>query len=209
MPSSERTSSLGALRAAVAQRRNLKDCGIWMFFLLLCAGYLFRFHLVDRKHSILPVGYLWIYVAILASAYATGLIRHWNPSMRQTDLLNLLFPALFLYLAINMLDTRAKLYRILWYLFVVSVINAVMLSGFFLMGHGVQFTLGAGQTGSRVVTLDSGSLLSCMAMSLVAFSWIMSGRLSPSRAMVIVLGTIPLLFVVIFSYRRAEWAGKF
>lgn len=180
---------------------------LWMFFLLLFTGTMFRFYVVDRKRSILSVVYLWIYIAILASAYVTGLLQHWNPSMRQTDLLNFLFPAIFIYLCVNLLDTRARICRILWYLFAISVINAVILCGFFLAGHGVEFTLGAGQPVSRVVTLDSGSLLSCITMSLVIVAWMMSGRLSPSRTLMMALGATPLLFVVIFSYRRAEWIG--
>ena len=180
---------------------------LWLYFLLLCGVFTLRFLLVDSRRSTLSLNYLWLYIGILLIAHIRGIIAGWNPAIRRTDLMNLLFPVLFAYLCMNVLDTREKLYRAIHILFGVSVIKALALSGFFVTGHGVLFAVAAGETTSQVVTLDSAVLLTSVGMILLALAWVASGRLSSVRKFFVLLASVPMVFLVVFSYRRAEWLG--
>ena len=180
---------------------------LWVFCLLLFGGLVFRLHILTRKQSALPVAFLWVYGAILVVASLRGLVEGWDSMARRTDLLHFIYPALFAYVCVNVLDTREAIYGALGVVLASGVINACILCGFFFAGQGVAFSLGSGQTASAVVTLDSGSLMVCVAGLLMMLAWIMCGSLSARQTLGVALCALPLLFVVVFSYRRAEWLG--
>lgn len=179
----------------------------WSFFLLLFAGYFFRALLIDRKASRVPIAGLAVFLGIVLMAAFTGRQAGWNPMTRRIDFLNMLFPALFFYLAVNLFDTTEHMQRALRILLGAAALHAVILSAYFIAGRGVPFALSTGTKVSRIVTLDSGALMTFIAMSVLAAADLMSGRGHVLRRAVLVACCLPMAFAVVFSFRRTEWLG--
>lgn len=180
---------------------------LWLVFLVLFASSLFRCTIIDRRAARVSFGYLWTFLAILAIAWAVGSVNGWPVSAMHTESLRLLYPALFVYHIAAVFDTRARIARGLWVMFGAAAVHAALLSGFFLAGRGVAFALTGSTRVSRIVTLDSAALLIFAAMLLLAMAHIMCGLANARRHALLAFGCAPLLFALIFSYRRAEWLG--
>jgi O-antigen ligase len=118
----------------------------------------------------------------------------------------MLFPLLCFYLCVNILDTRQKIYGMLGVFFIVGMIDASILDAYYLSGHGWAFqSIEMGAT--RIVTKSSADLMVFVSMTVLAFSASSSHFLTGWRRVLAYLGCLPMLFAVIFSYRRTHWIG--
>ncbi len=170
--------------------------------LIMFSIYFFRLYFVEKKESRMPVKYLIIFCGILATAALNGLRNGWDPIELRVDLMQILFPALCFYLCINILDDETKISRMLWFVFIASILKAIILGAYYLMGNGIQYS-----EGYMAVTYDPSDLLAFASILLVLFA-LMTRRANRSgQVLSILMLMLPLVFVVIFSFRRAIWGG--
>jgi hypothetical protein len=176
------------------------------FFLAMSLVYFFKLYFVDRKNSAIPVRYGVALLVILLMATGTGLWRGWNLIDIRVDFMNIAYPTLGFYLCANVLNTRQKIYGMLRVLFVTGVIDASLLDAYYLRGHGWPYTdENAGF--ERIVTYGGTDLMLFVAMIIIVYSASASSILIGWRRVVAVVGCLPMLFAILFSFRRGFWVG--
>ncbi len=180
---------------------------LWSFFLLLFGGSMFRLYFIRQGCSRLSLRYLAIYVGILLFATAVGLTNGWPIEGMHAESFRFLYPVMFFYLALHLFDRPDRIRRALWLMFAVATFTAAVLGGYYLAGRGVVFALDGVDTSSRIVTDDSGILMTFTAMLLLALAHVMSGQVRWMQSVCLALGCIPLVFAVLFSFRRTVWIG--
>lgn len=176
------------------------------FLLVMCLIYFFKLYLVKHEKSLITVRPAYVLIVILLIATATGLWRGWNSIDLRVDAMNVVYPALCFYLCANVLDTQRKIYRMLTVIFLVGVIHASILDVYFLSGHGWPYSdEDAGI--ARIVTQDTKTLMVFVAMTVTGYSVSMSKILTGWRRMFALAGCLPMLFAILFSFRRSLWIG--
>jgi hypothetical protein len=176
------------------------------FFLAMSLLYFFKLYLIDHKRSVIPVRYGGVLMVILLIATGTGLVRGWDHIDLRVDFMNVIYPHLCFYLCANVLDTRQKIYRMLGVLFLTSVIDACLLDAYYLLGHGWPYSdENAGF--ERIVTYNATDLMVFIAMIITIYSVSTSGILTGWRRVFAVVGCLPMVFAVLFSFRRGIWVG--
>lgn len=173
-----------------------------IFFLALFSITMIR-HLVLEKRP-LPVSLsgLVIYTVILCSAMLTGLLRNNDLIMLRVDFMDMLFPVLCFYLCITSLNSRERIVRLLTVLLAVAALKALILSVFYLAGRGWPY-----EPTYRIVTMDSADLLVFITLLLISLHLLVRRDVRGFQAGLIGAACLPMLFVIIFSYRRAQWIG--
>lgn len=182
--------------------------GLLMYFLLLFVIVMFRSCLLERRRPVVRLRYLAGLIIVLVGAWMTGASRHWPGTMMRVDLMSFLFPVLCFYLCAEILSQPGNLRRILLVVFLVSVIKAIILDAHYLLGRGwpyAAYTIN--EDFYRVVTMDSADLLAFITMLLVAAGLAAHRRIQGPGRVLLALGCIPLLFAVVFSFRRGQWVG--
>ncbi|MEI8197332.1 MAG: hypothetical protein WCI73_15655 [Phycisphaerae bacterium] len=164
---------------------------LWSFFLILFAGAMFRLYFVRRGCSRISLGYLGVYAGLLLFATMVGLRNGWPVEGMHTESLKLLYPVLCFYLALHLFDSHERIRCVLWLLFGVATFTAAVIFCFYLAGQGVAFELEGAGKGSRIVTDDSGILMTFTAMLLLALAHIMSGQASRAQTLLLTLGCLP------------------
>jgi O-antigen ligase len=153
--------------------------------------------------SLLPLG---IYIIVLAFALLTGLYRETDSELIQADFIGLLIPVVSFYLCSTLLDSRAHIAGLLAALLAVSAVKASILAGYYLAGRGWIYQLD-NNPAYRITTTDSADLLVFITLPLVVAHLIVRGDLRGGKAAAAAVACAPLLYVVVFSYRRAQWVG--
>jgi hypothetical protein len=176
------------------------------FLLAMSLIYFFKLYLIERQTSVIPVRYGVALLVILLMATGTGLWRGWNLIDLRVDFESVAYPSLCLYLCANVLDTRLKVYGMLRVLFVAGVINAFFLDVYYLRGHGWPYAdENAGF--ARIVTSDPTDLMIFVAMIITIYSSTTCGILTGWRRVCAIVGCLPMLFAILFSFRRGFWMG--
>lgn len=169
--------------------------------------FLFLFCVTSARYFIerrgVPVSFraLGIYFPILLLSLATGFVRGAGRDALMVDFMDLLLPVLCFYFCIAILNSRERIYRLLYILMAVASFKAAILSAAYLAGHGWHYDT------YRVVTTDSADLLAFITLGLIAFHLLLRGDLKGIRAGLVGAACLPMLFAVIFSFRRAQWGG--
>lgn len=176
------------------------------FLLAISLIYFFKLYVIDRKTSVIPVRYGLALLIILLIATGTGLRRGWNLIDLRVDFENVAYPSLCFYLCANVLDTRLKVYEMLRVLFVAGVIDAFLLDVYYLRGHGWPYAdENAGF--ARIVTSDPTDLMVFVAMIITIYSASTCSILTGWRRVCAIVGCLPMLFAILFSFRRGFWMG--
>jgi len=151
----------------------------------------------------LPVSPAWlgVYMGILLLALLTGIFRDGDRVLLRRDFMNMFFPVLCFYLCTTLLNSRKRIERLLTALLVVAALKAVILAAFYLAGRGWPYG------GYRVATLDSSDLLVFITLALIVVHLLVRGDISGFRATAAVAASAPLLFVILFAFRRSQWGG--
>jgi O-antigen ligase len=170
------------------------------FFLFLFCMTFVRFP-IQRRSAPVSFRRAGVYLPILLLSLATGFVRGGGRDLLQADFIDLLLPVLCFYLCLALLNSRERIERLLYILIAVGALKAVILSVAYLAGHGWEYDT------YRVVTTDSADLLVFITIGLIAFHLLVSGELKGIRAWLIGVACLPMLFAVIFSFRRAQWGG--
>jgi O-antigen ligase len=178
-----------------------------VFFLFsMCLIYFFKLYFVEHKNSVITIRPAFVLIVILLIATGTGLWREWSPINIRIDAMHVFFPVLCFYLCVNVLDTRQKIYTMLAIIFLVGVIDASILDTYYLSGHGWPYR--EEEAGlARIVTQDDTDLMVFVAMIITVYSVSASRMLTGWRRMFALVGCLPMLFAVLFSFRRGTWLG--
>jgi len=173
-----------------------------LFFLALFCTTMVRVLFFEKRRLLVsPMG-LGVYIAILLLTLLTSLFRASDPGMIRVDLMKMLFPVLCFYMCIAILNSRERIERLLMVLVAVSALKALILAVFYLAGRGWPY-----EPTYRIVTLDSADLLAFITFVLIALHLLARRNVRGFRAGLIGAACLPMIFAIIFSYRRAQWLG--
>ncbi|MBI5591083.1 MAG: O-antigen ligase family protein [Deltaproteobacteria bacterium] len=176
------------------------------FFLAMSLIYFFKLYFIERKESLIAVRYGFIVILILLLATATGRWRGWNPIDLRVDFYNVLFPVLCFYLCANVLNTREKVHAMLGVIFIVGVIDACILTAYYLNGNGWPYGI-EGLGSGRIVTQDTKTLMVFVTMTITIYSVSLTRILTGWRRVFALVGCLPMIFAILFSFRRSFWLG--
>jgi O-antigen ligase len=176
------------------------------FFLMICGISMAQLFCLKKETQPTSFMGLVIYTGIILLALLTGLFKHNTPDLLRVDFMSMLFPVLCFYLCLTLLNTRERIEKILILLFSVTAVKSLILMVYYLIGRGWMYQLD-GESSGFIVTLDSADLLFCITFLLIALHLLARRDLRGVRAFAVITACIPMLFAVIFSYRRAQWIG--
>jgi hypothetical protein len=173
-----------------------------LFCVVFAAFCLRYFILQDERYNLdgmkVP---LVLYFLLLFLALAHGLDAGTDNIFRKEDLKRFLFPVLFYISAINILDTREKITRMLAVLFWVMLPKTYL--GIFYYLRGLGFPYGD----QRVVFLESGDQTLIVTIIVLAIALLSEAKLGRKSLLFMAWGLAPMLFALIFSYRRNDMYG--
>lgn len=162
----------------------------------------FKLYLTGKKTSIISIKYLFIYICVLLIALATGAEHPKATSdLLRLEFMKMLFPVLCFYASVNILDDYDKIRKMMWVLFLICVVKSFILDVYYLAGRGFPF----GEY--KIVSYDSAELMAFIVMLLYVIMMISYHVITGVRAWLLALSSVPLLFAVLFSFRRAHWLG--
>jgi len=176
------------------------------FFLLMFGIVVVRLMIFERRSppvSLLPAVFFSV---ILVVSLLTGLHRGGDPELYRVDFAGMLFPVLTFYLCLTLFTNRNRVLRMIYILLAVSSIKALILAGYYLAGRGWIYKLDS-NAAYRITTMDSADLLIFITLLLTVAHLIVRRDITGFRAGLAATACIPLLYVIIFSYRRAQWVG--
>lgn len=178
--------------------------GLMTFIMLMFPLYFFRFYFVEARKSIISVKYLWFYSGILLLAAIFGIRGGWEMDRIRDEFMRMLFPVIGFYLCVNILDDRQKILRIIRIVFIACVIKSSIIDFYYLTGRGVPF---GGNEDYRIVSSDSAELMVFITMILLVYIMISKEKIRGISLLFSILGTFPMIFAVILSFRRGHWLG--
>ena len=169
---------------------------------LLFMVFFVRHLVVEKQHSIVSFKYLVVYTFFLCISFAAGVSNGSAFEDIKIDLFRFLYPILCFYLCCNILDSTDKNIFMIWTVFIACVVKALLLDVSYVTGHGQPYD------DYTIVTMDSAVLMGVGIMiSLVFALALRRNRIKGFPAIFFML--LPLLFAVVFSFRRAHWVGQF
>ncbi len=174
---------------------------LWIFVVLLVKDFL-----LERNPLALRLKPLGLFALLLLFAAVAGLLRGNDPVMIRVDFMNFLFPVLCFYLCVQVLQTEAHIRHLLAVLVAAALVKSLILLAFYLSGRGWPYDNNP-ETGFLIATMDSADLLVFITLLLAGISLWAHRRVRPGAAWLLALGALPLLLVVLFAYRRAQWVG--
>lgn len=176
------------------------------FFLLIFAITVIRLLIFERRKPpvrLLPVAVITLIIGV---GLVTGFLRGGDPELYRIDFTGMLFPVLMFCLCLTLLDSREKIGLMIDLLLALSAIKALIQAGYYLVGLGWTYQFDR-TTVSRITTMDSADLLVYITLPLVVIHRLVRGDLRGCKAALSAAACVPMLYVVIFSYRRAQWVG--
>ena len=144
---------------------------------------------------------LVLYFLLLFLALAHGLDVGTDHIFRKEDFKKFLFPVLFFISAVNILDTRERITRLLAVLFWVMLPKTYL--GIFYYLRGLGFPYGD----QKVVFLESGDQTLIVTIIVLAVALLSEAKLGRKSLLFMAWGLAPMLFALVFSYRRNDMYG--
>jgi O-antigen ligase len=172
------------------------------FFLMLFCITMVRTLFFEKRPLPISPSRLGLYMVLVLLALLTGLFRNCDRVLMRVDFMGMLFPVLCFYLCMTLLNSRERIVRMLTVLLAVSGLKALILAGFYLAGHGWPY-----EPTYRIATMDSADLLAFITLVLIVFHLLVRRDIGGFRAGLAVAACLPMLFVIVFAYRRAQWGG--
>jgi hypothetical protein len=173
-----------------------------LFCAIFAAFCLRYFILQDERYNLdgmkVPLA---LYFLLLFLALAHGLDAGTDHIFRKEDFKKFLFPVLFYISAVNILDTREKITRLLAVIFWVMLPKTYL--GIFYYLRGLGFPYGD----QKVVFLESGDQTLIVTIIVLAISLLSEAKLGRKSLLFMVWGLAPMLFALVFSYRRNDMWG--
>lgn len=176
------------------------------FFLLMFGITAVRLTILERRRppvALLPVAVITFIVCV---GFVTGFHRGGDPELYRVDLFGMLLPVFTFCLCLPLLDSRDKIARLIDIMIAVAALKAVILAAYYLAGLGWIYQLDS-TAAYRITTMDSADLLVYITLPLIVMHRLVRGDLRGGKAVWSVAACLPMMYVVIFSYRRAQWVG--
>lgn len=180
--------------------RGLPQATLTLFLLV---GFFFfaRRFLLERRRSRVSFKYLIVFALLLGLSAVRGAAAGWERVMIQMDFIKFLLPVLCFYLAVNAFEDRRLRDRMTGLLIATASAKAAVLCLFYFAGRGHLYG------DDLIVSLDSADHLLFIMLLLVMGQRALDGRISFQRAVLYALGAAPMLFALVFSFRRGHWVG--
>lgn len=178
--------------------------GLIAFVMLMFPIYFFKLYFMKGKKSIISLKYLWFFSGVLLLAAIIGIRGGWEMDRIRDEFMRMLFPVIGFYLCVNILDDRQKILRTLQIVFVACVIKSSIIDFYYLAGRGVPF---GGNEDYRIVSNNSAELMVFITMILLVYIMITKKQIRGFSLLFSILGTFPMIFALIFSFRRGHWIG--
>lgn len=182
--------------------RGLPSVSTIFFLFLFCITMARVFFFERRALPVSPYG-LGVYAAILLLSLLVGVFRGSVQEMIRVDFMKMFFPVLCYYLCITILNSRRRIEHMLIVLLVISALKSIILAGFYIEGRGWPYAT------YRVATLDSADLLVFITLVLIVLHLLVRRDLRGFKAGLAAMACLPMLFVILCAYRRAQWIGLF
>lgn len=173
-----------------------------LLFLLMFAIFFFKRYALEKRLSLIPLKYLLAYIIVISIALATGAThpKATSDSLR-LEFIKMLLPVLGFYMYINVLDDQNKIKKMIRVLFCVCVVKSIILDLYYLAGRGFPY----GEY--RIVSFDTAELMTFVMMLLYCIMMITYRHIRGMQAWLLPLASFPLLFALLFSFRRGHWIG--
>jgi len=173
-----------------------------LLFLLMFVVSFVKLYALEKRGSHISLKYLLAYIIILLIALVTGATHPKATSdLLRLEFLKMLLPVLCFYLCVNIFNDYNKIKKMIWVLFFVCVAKATILDSYYLAGRGFPF----GEY--RIVSYDTAELMAFVMMLIYCIMMITYGNINGTRAWLLAFMSFPLLFAVLFSFRRGHWLG--
>ncbi|QHI70279.1 O-antigen ligase family protein [Tichowtungia aerotolerans] len=176
------------------------------FFLLMFCVTTARLMILEQRRPPVSLIPLAVFGFFLVVALLTGFYRGGDPELYRVDFTGMLFPVLGFYLCQTLLNSRERIMRMLYLLLGVAAVKALILTAYYLAGRGWIYQLDS-NAAYRITTMDSADLLLFITLLLMVAHLIVRGDIKGFQAIAAGAACLPLLYIVVFSYRRAQWVG--
>ncbi|MDR3579656.1 MAG: O-antigen ligase family protein [Oryzomonas sp.] len=177
-----------------------------VLFAVLAVAFLVRhFTVPDKRYSFqdmkLPLA---LFFGLLFIALINGTIDGTDFIARKEDFKKFIFPVLMFVCAVNILDTRGKIIRLLKIMFWVMLAKTYLADFYYLRGMGFPYE------NSNVVFMESGDQTLLVTILVAGIALLAERKLWWKSYLFMLWGLAPMLFALIFSYRRnAMWGTLF
>ncbi len=176
------------------------------FFLLMFGVTVVRLMLIEQRRPPVALLPLAVITVIVCVAFVTGIFHGGDPELYRVDFFGMLIPVFTFCICLTLFDRREKIERLIDVLMAVAAVKALILAGYYLAGLGWIYKLDS-LAGYRITTMDSADLLVFITLPLIVMHRIVRSDLHGYKAALSITACVPMLYVVVFSYRRAQWVG--
>jgi hypothetical protein len=184
-------------------RPNIPSLLEVLFVVIAGAFFVRYFYIQDGRYSFdgmkLP---LTLFFVLLFIALANGIMNGTDNIFRKEDFKRFLFPVLFFVSAFNILDTREKIMRLLGIFFWVMLAKTYLADYYYLSGMGFPYGF------DKVAFLESGDQILVVTIIVTGAALLAERKMGWKSLLWMLLAGAPMLFALIFSYRRnALWGA--
>jgi hypothetical protein len=176
-----------------------------LFAVVVAAFFLRYFILHDERYSLEGMRFpLMFFFGLFLLALATGVMADTDAVFRKEDFKKFLFPVLMFVCTLNILNTREKITRLLTMMFWVMLVKTYLANLYFLIGQGFPYG------DAKVVFMESGDQTLIVTIIVAGIALLSERTVGWKSFFCMVWGIAPMLFALIFSYRRnALWGAVF
>lgn len=169
---------------------------------LLVISFVIRLFIQKDKVAISPISLpLMIFFGLFLVSLLVGLQNGADRILLKQDFKGFLLPVLFFFCCANILDSSRKIRFVLFLVFIVASIKSWLGIMYYFKG------LGSAYGSNTIPFLDSSDHLIFVTVIVVVVSLIVHRRVSGDKFLFVLLAVFPMVFSVIFSYRRTAWLG--
>lgn len=180
---------------------SLLETGI----IILIFSFTTRFLLKWEKIWISPINlYLLVFFVLLIISFMVGLQNNYDKIILKEDFKKFFLPILYFFCCVNVLSSwkLKKIRFLIMFAFILILIKSCIGIINYLNGLGFIY-----EVTKRVVFLDTSDHLLFVTVIVVVVSLILNNRIRGRKLYLLLFSCIPILFSLIFSYRRTAWMG--
>jgi len=183
-------------------RPNIPSLLEVLFAVIAVAFFIRYFIMQEGRYSFdsmkIPLTLFFVFLFI---ALANGIMDGTDNIFRKEDFKRFLFPVLFFVTAFNILDTREKIMRLLGICFWLILAKTYLANYYYLKGMGFPYG------DYKVAFMESGDQTLIMTVFVVGISLLAERKLEWKSWLFMLWGLAPMLFAMMFSYRRNVMLG--
>ena len=141
------------------------------------------------------------FLFLIGLSLVVGLVQGNDPVILKQDFKKFLFPILFFICAINILDSEKRIRVLLIAVFTLSAVKSAVGILYYLAGLGFAYE------DNSVIFVETADNLLLVTCIVAAASLVISRALRPTRLLFLCAAVLPMIFSLLFSYRRNAWLG--